>query len=660
MKNPTNDSSQQRDNLIWRQMSATVHGPLARVRCSWLLAVVLAAWALAPRSAQGQATPNPPGQISYQGFLTDANGIPLATNTPKNYVVTFLIYNTPTGGTPLWGENQTVTVNNGYFSVLLGQGSAVSGVPNTNNLTTVFTGSTASQRYIGLTVAGIGSNPTEIQPRLQLLASPYALLAANANSIVANTGAQVLITQGPSVGINETPNGNDSLDVKGNVGINGSSTLDFGQGMSGQDPNAGKIGYEAFSTNALDIVGAGTTGNRKVKLWAEAGTSTTGPLGIEIDTPAAPLDVNGGAFFSAGSGLGTAGGRPGISIWYDTADNTGQIQSYKPGTADSNLTFNAAGGNVGVGILSPQAKLHVNGSTYMDGYAGILAKNVLEFGRGVAGKQGNAGEIGYQTFDTALDIVGAGTTSANRIITMYAEGGTTFTGPVTTSSAISGGSIGAGGSVNSGDVFTLNGAGHYNNNRMYLRGNGDFNHWLSYDDTFGTDGPSLTGFSGGLLGTSSGGYDWTLLWNTGGNVTIRNELVTYGEIYAYGAVYGFGGVELISDRAVKQDFEEVDAKAVLAKLDEMPITKWSYTNTPSVRHLGPVAQDFAASFGYGMVSNDNKHISLGDEVGVSLVAIKGLDEKLKEKDAELQALKQQVADLKTVVDSLVKGQNVNK
>lgn len=132
------------------------------------------------------ATPNPPGQISYQGFLVDANGIALATNAPKNYDIVFRIYNAPLGNpAPLWGELQTVTVDRGYFSVLLGQGSAVPGAPSTNDLSSIFVGPDASDRYIGVTVKGLASGTdVEIQPRMQLLSSPYSMLAGTANNAV--------------------------------------------------------------------------------------------------------------------------------------------------------------------------------------------------------------------------------------------------------------------------------------------------------------------------------------------------------------------------------------------------------------------------------------------------------------------------------------------
>jgi len=144
-----------------------------------LLLLLLALYATV---SQAQPTPYPPGQISYQGFLVDANGVPLATNAPKNYDIIFRIYNVPTGGSPLWGELQTVTLDRGYFSVLLGQGSSVTGAPFTNDLSGIFIGSDASDRYIGVTVRGLIGGDVEIQPRMRMLASPYSLLARDANN----------------------------------------------------------------------------------------------------------------------------------------------------------------------------------------------------------------------------------------------------------------------------------------------------------------------------------------------------------------------------------------------------------------------------------------------------------------------------------------------
>lgn len=52
------------------------------------------------------------------------------------------------------------------------------------------------------------------------------------------------------------------------VGVFGSKPVEFGFNVSGKQTDAGKIGYQTWTSGALDIVGAGTTaGSRKVKLW---------------------------------------------------------------------------------------------------------------------------------------------------------------------------------------------------------------------------------------------------------------------------------------------------------------------------------------------------------------------------------------------------------
>jgi len=97
---------------------------------------------------------------------------------------------------------------------------------------------------------------------------------------------------------------------------------------------------------------------------------------------------------------------------------------------------------------------------------------------------------------------------------------------------------------------------------------------------------------------------------------------------------------------VKQDFGAVDPQTVLARVVRLPLQSWAYTNNPSVRHLGPVAQDFHAIFGLGA---DDKHIATVDADGVALAAIQGLNQRLNEKEAEIQELKSVVAELKAAL-----------
>jgi hypothetical protein len=96
-----------------------------------------------------------------------------------------------------------------------------------------------------------------------------------------------------------------------------------------------------------------------------------------------------------------------------------------------------------------------------------------------------------------------------------------------------------------------------------------------------------------------------------------------------------------SDREMKKDIVPVRVDEVLAKLATLPISTWTF-KTDDVPHLGPMAQDFVATFGLGP---DDKHISLTDMAGVSLAAVQALNQKMGEKDAALAELRRQNADL---------------
>ena len=157
---------------------------------------------LAAGDVLAQATPKPPERMTYQGFLTGADGVPLGNTAPKAYDVVFRIHDSEQGGEVLWGEQQTVTLDKGYFSVLLGEGGPVSGVPNAGvNLSSLFVGASASDRYVGVTVKGVGTGNTDVEilPRVRLLSAPYAYLAASAVKLVQTTGADLLTSSGNTV-----------------------------------------------------------------------------------------------------------------------------------------------------------------------------------------------------------------------------------------------------------------------------------------------------------------------------------------------------------------------------------------------------------------------------------------------------------------------------
>ena len=113
---------------------------------------------------------------------------------------------------------------------------------------------------------------------------------------------------------------------------------------------------------------------------------------------------------------------------------------------------------------------------------------------------------------------------------------------------------------------------------------------------------------------------------------------------------GGGAWSSLSDRAVKRNVVAVDTREVLRSLIAMPVSRWSYeSQDEKVRHIGPMAQDFAAAF---RVGEDDRRINTLDADGVALAAIQGLYQVVQEKDAENTALQQKVSDLEARLSAL--------
>jgi hypothetical protein len=113
---------------------------------------------------------------------------------------------------------------------------------------------------------------------------------------------------------------------------------------------------------------------------------------------------------------------------------------------------------------------------------------------------------------------------------------------------------------------------------------------------------------------------------------------------------GSGAWESLSDIHAKAGFAPVDGHQILDKLMSMPISTWYYrSQDPSIRHIGPMAQDFYATFNVGQ---DDRYISTVDEEGVALAAVQELYRIVKQgepatsaPDAEGLTLQKQIASL---------------
>jgi hypothetical protein len=109
-----------------------------------------------------------PKTVNYQGYLTDSGGIPVDGDVDME----FSIYNVSSGGSSLWSESQTVTVQNGIYSVILGE---------TNPINLTFD----VPYYLAVKV---GSD-AEMTPRQPLTSVGYSFRAADADLLDGQDGS---------------------------------------------------------------------------------------------------------------------------------------------------------------------------------------------------------------------------------------------------------------------------------------------------------------------------------------------------------------------------------------------------------------------------------------------------------------------------------------
>ena len=117
---------------------------------------------------------------------------------------------------------------------------------------------------------------------------------------------------------------------------------------------------------------------------------------------------------------------------------------------------------------------------------------------------------------------------------------------------------------------------------------------------------------------------------------------------------GGGSWTSLSDRNAKENLQPVSATEMLEKVAVLPLSTWNYkSQDASIRHIGPMAQDFKAAFGVGETDTG---ITTVDADGVALAAIQGLNEKVesgKQKaESRMERLEAENAELKRRLEGL--------
>jgi hypothetical protein len=206
-------------------------------------------------SAGQTASPNGaiPTLVNYNGILIDESGN--ALSGPQG--VTFLLYEEQEGGSPLWMEIQTVVGDkSGRYSAVLGS-STSQGLP-------IYLFASGQARWLGVQTQGQAE-----QPRIMLLAVPYALKAGDAQTVGGLP---------PSAFVLAAPTG-------GNTASSSASSESSGGTAAPTIGGGGTAGYlAAWADNNGDL------GN---SILFQKGTGSSAKIGINEASPLFTLDVNG-------------------------------------------------------------------------------------------------------------------------------------------------------------------------------------------------------------------------------------------------------------------------------------------------------------------------------------------------------------------------------
>jgi len=207
------------------------------------IVVVLCCSLAGAQSTNSTQSPVVPQLVKFSGKAVDEQGKPVSGSVG----LTFAIYSAQQGGAPLWMETQNVTADaKGNYTVQLGS-TQTEGLP-----LELF--SSGEARWVGVRVNG-----GEEQPRVLLLSVPYALKAADAQTLGGLPPPAFVLAAPPNSGSSSASpsNGNSNANPPSGT-VTGSGTANYVP-LWTSSSNIGNSALHQSGTGAKAKIGIGTT-----------------------------------------------------------------------------------------------------------------------------------------------------------------------------------------------------------------------------------------------------------------------------------------------------------------------------------------------------------------------------------------------------------------